>query len=272
MNAITSRSVAAAAVGLTRVRPSGAWGLQGFNFPPAAPAAAAARHAKVDHPGGERQRQQQNIDQSRSVHCKDTPLQQNGDRIHRPRHYQFKQRRKIFVHPCIANEEDVEIKRGWAEHIKRMTINHHQLNGVVSSCERHWSKDDAEFRPGYSLTPDEDRTRALAEEDAIYTVKRVRYWIAWKRCLPDHLCVRAELQSRMQHAAAFSTMEELHQFECECLAYLPEEERDAQIFDLQQMRRSAAWFLISRSFKHLCLALRMMRRLTWQLNLLWHLR
>ena len=55
MNAITSRSVAAAAVGLTRVRPSGAWGLQGFNFPPAAPAAAAARHAKVDHPGGERQ-------------------------------------------------------------------------------------------------------------------------------------------------------------------------------------------------------------------------
>ena len=153
-----------------------------------------------------------------------------------------------------------------------MTINHHQLNGVVSSCERHWSKDDAEFRPGYSLTPDEDRTRALAEEDAIYTVKRVRYWIAWKRCLPDHLCVRAELQSRMQHAAVFSTMKELHQFECKCLAYLPEEERDAQIFDLQQMRRSAAWFLISRSFKHLCLALRMMRRLTWQLNLLWHLR
>ena len=53
-------------------------------------------------------------------------------------------------------------------------------------------------------------------------------------CLPDHLWVRAELKPHIKHGswqylADFFTVEEPHQFESECIVYLPTEESNLAV-------------------------------------------
>ena len=123
-------------------------------------------------------------------------------------------------------------------------------NGAVSSCELHWTKDDAVGSLLYSPA-DMDRRREHDEEEADFIVQRAMHWKEEMKDLPDRLRLRLEVEPNeyapWKYLAEFLDLDDLAHFEQECQMHLHfklvrqrkqrarERRRRAQVFDPQEL-------------------------------------
>ena len=140
-----------------------------------------------------------------------------------------------FPSDAAARRTGVDHIGGSERRRLRSTVNRsrsvHWMNVAVSSCELHWTKDDAVGALLYSPA-DMNRRREHDEEEADYIVQRAKHWRKKMKYLPNHLRLRLELEPNefvyWKYCAEFLDLADLTHFELECQAHLPPKARQRE--------------------------------------------